>query len=112
MQYVDKISDVLVVAQRRVPTIPAAQETEDVAKVQLLDPVTDVLVMLQRHVPVPRTTEEIVEIIPSMQQERTQERIVEANDVHVSRVEVVKHIPQEQAQNSQRSKSLTYRFHV
>ena len=100
VQYVDEIIDVPVMAQRRVPTSQTAQKTEEVPQVQFFDRVVDVLVEL---VPVPQTTEEIMEVIQSMPQERTRERSVEETDVFIPRVteevlEVAGHGPRDCAE--------------
>ena len=96
VQYIDKIVDVPVVAQRHVLTSQSVQKTVEVSQVQFPDRVVGVLVMMQRQVP----------------QEPIQERIVEETDVAVTRVkeeiievvkeiliEGVKPIPQERVQN-------------
>ena len=79
--------------QRLVPTIQTAQKTVEVPQVQFLDRVVDVPVVMQRQK------------IPSMAQERIQERTVgKIIEVTVSRVmekiiEGVKPIPQECVQD-------------
>ena len=95
VQYIDKIVDVLVVAQRQVPTVQTMQKTVEGSLVQLLDRVVDVPVMMQRQVQ-----------CPSMPQERIQWRTVEETiDVPVPQMkeefaDAVQHSLQERVQSS------------
>ena len=90
VQHMNKIVDVLALAQRQVPTIETAQKTEEVPQVQILDRVVDAPVVMQ----------------PFVLEGRNQERIVgETIDVpmpHVMTeiVQAVKHILQERVQNN------------
>ena len=77
MEYIDRIVDVPVVAQRQVSTIQTVEKTVDVPQVQLNDRVVDATVMVHGQVPMPQTMEEIMEVIQLTPQERTPERIVD-----------------------------------
>ena len=92
VQYINKIVDVPVVAQRHVSTIQIVQRTVEVPHVQFLDRAADVSVVMQRRnrerivgetidAPVPHVTEKIIEVVKHIPQERvqngTEEQIVD-----------------------------------
>ena len=62
VQYIDKIVDVPVVAQRQVPTIQTAQKTEEVPKVQFIEQVVDVPVDMQRQDPAVQFVKKTAEV--------------------------------------------------
>ena len=112
MQYLDRIVDVPVVVQRRVPTIQAAQKTEELPQVQFLDRVmgsVPTIQTVQQTVEVPEVQfpDRAADVPVSMQrqvpQEQIMEGIVEEADVPVpyvkeEMIEVAQHGLQEHVQ--------------
>ena len=76
VQYTDRIVDVLVTVQRRVPTIQTTQRTVEVPQVQFLDRTVGVPVMTQRQAP-QETIEETIEVPKIMSQDRIPQRTAE-----------------------------------
>ena len=77
MQYTDRIVDLAVVTQLRIPTIHTAQRTVEVPKIVSQDRIPQRTAERAVDAPIPQVTEEIIEMFNVLSQDRVQQRNVE-----------------------------------
>ena len=77
IQYSDRILDLLVVTQRRIPTTRTPQRTVEVPKIVSQDRIPQHTAEQLVDIPVPQVTEEIIEMFNVLSQDRIQQRNVE-----------------------------------